>query len=290
MNEHNQQTFEINDVPSSGGNKKLTLALVFAVAALLVAAALLLLTQFGIFTLIKGPAETEVIQSAEQGSFVKRDVYAILGLYAEEASGDKVHTEYALVPIGSKLVTVAFSSRYVDSAKAILASTYDAINGVSSGLDSYVVVQGTVGILPEDVQAHMYEWFDLNKAQLVEMGLIAETDDAATYLTDTALFVDNVGSYNQTLVIVLSSIAAVFALFALALFVLMAVGFFKSKAPQAPANATNDSDDAASGTVCDDAAPEASADDSAAPEASDEESESVDVAQESEKDIPEENE
>lgn len=210
-----------------GGNKKLTFALIRCIAALVLAAILLAATGFSIVSLLRGPTESPAIQNEEQGAFVYRDVNIIIGFYADDAKGDKINGRYGLVPMNGKLATVRFTNRYLESAGKLCDNTYDYFNGVVQSLDEYVVVQGTVGTLTEDQAALMYDWFGLNKDQLVEIGFIADTDDYAQYLSDEVLLVDTVQGYDQSLVIILSSIAGALLLYMLVEMVLMACGFYR---------------------------------------------------------------
>ena len=207
-------------------NHRLRLALLRAIAAVLVATILLAVTGFSVVTMIKGPKQTDSIMDEEVGSFVKRDIFAVLGFYADTAKGENVAARYAVVPMGGKLATVCFTNRYLESAKAVQDSTYGFVNGENATLDSYVAVQGTVAKLTEDESSLLYDWFGLNKAQLVEMRMIADTEDYADYLTDYVLLVDTVNYKNQTTVIVLSAIAAAFILYAVVELLLMGFGFY----------------------------------------------------------------
>lgn len=207
-------------------NSKLNSALIRCVSSLLLAVLLLSVTGFAVISLLKGPRESADIQTDQPGDFVYREIFSILGFYAEDATEDRVHGLYGLVPMGGKLVTVHFTERYLQSAEAVCDNTYSYINGDISTLNKYISVQGTVGTLTEAQSALMYDWFTLNKGQLVEMGVIGDTDDYADYLTDTALFVDTVHGYNQTTVIVLSVIAGIFLLCMAVELYLMGSGFY----------------------------------------------------------------
>ena len=230
--------------------KKLHKALVRAGVALLAAIILLAVTKFSIIDLIKGAKEADTVQDEEIGTFVKRDVFAILGFLdaktddtaktdanatdtttdtsttgtltpAETASG-----EYALVPMGGKFVTVHFTKRYLESAYAIEAETYSYINGGVSSLDSYVKVEGTTEKISEDLSTKMYDWFALNKDWMVQAGVIANADDSATYLSDVIWEVDTVNSMSEVLVYTLTGLAAALVLYVIVELILMATGFY----------------------------------------------------------------
>jgi len=213
------------EAPGKKKNLRLQNALLRAGAALLAAVVLLAVSKFSAVDLIKGAKESDSVQDEELGTFVMRDVFAILGFY-DEVSDNSTQGEYALVPMGGKFVTVHFSKRYLESAAAVETATYDYINGNSTSLDKYFVVEGTTETLSEEMSTKMYEWFDLNKDWMVEAGVIADTDDAATYLSDVVLEVDTVNSMSETLVLVLTGLAAAMLLYMIVEFVLMAVGFY----------------------------------------------------------------
>lgn len=206
--------------------RRLNFALIRAIAALLAAGILLAATGFAVIDLLRGPKEITAIQDEEQGTFVSRDVFAILGFYADDVKGDTVTGRYALVPMGGKLVSVYFTQRYLESADTVCDETYDYINGKISALDHYVKVQGTVGKLSENASGLMYDWFGLNKDQLVEMRMIDDTEDYADYLTDEVLIVDTVNGYGQNLIVSLSVISGLLLLYMAVELVLMAVGFY----------------------------------------------------------------
>lgn len=248
------------------GNKKLTFALIRCVAALVIAAILLAATGFSVVSLLRGPVESPAIQDEEQGAFVYRDVNIIIGFYADDANGDKVTGRYGLVPMNGKLATVRFTGRYLENAGKICDNTYDYFNGKTQALNEYVVVQGTVDTLTEDQSALMYDWFGLNKDQLVEIGFIGDTDDYAQYLSDEVLLVDTVQGYDQRIVIILSSIAGALLLYMLAEMVLMACGVYKPKRKKAHDGALEEDPEAVLGREASETAVENDAGDAPAEE------------------------
>ncbi|MEG0036411.1 MAG: DUF6709 family protein, partial [Oscillospiraceae bacterium] len=208
-------------------NKKFRNALLRVLAAFLVATALLAITGFAVIDLLKGAKEVDTVQDEAKGTFVKRDIYAILGFYGEDATAPgEVTGRYALVPMGENFVTVHFTQRYLDSADAICNETTSYVNGELQMLDKYVVVQGEVASLDEKTSGLMYEWFELNRAQLVATGVIADTNDAARYLSDTVLEVDTINGMSQTLALILTGLAALLLLYVIFEFVLMAIGHY----------------------------------------------------------------
>lgn len=194
------------------------------IAALILAALLLLGTKLAVVDLLKGPTEVETIAELDNGTFVSRDIYAVIGLYAEQVKADKVTTQYALVPMGGQFVTVAFTNRYLEAAKTMCDNTYDYINGKLDYFDAYVELQGTVGVLDEEVWNQMYAWFELNEPQLVEMGMIAEAEDYSSLLSDKVLVVDTVKGIDQTLLIVCSAAGAACLIWALVVLIIMLAG------------------------------------------------------------------
>ena len=111
-------------------NKKLRNALIRVGVALLVAIALLGVTKLSVVDLVKGAKESDAVQDEKIGSFVKRDVFVIVGFVdakSDEATATDTTTEtvtpanstsgeYALVPMGGKFVIVHFTKRYLESA------------------------------------------------------------------------------------------------------------------------------------------------------------------------------
>lgn len=211
-------------------NPKLRNALLRALAALVIGIILFVITNFSVFDLIRGPSETVTILDEEQGAYVKHDIMAILGFYDSELKdGELQPGNYALVPMGGKLLTVHFTNRYRESADTIMNNTYKFFNGTLNQLDNYLVVEGTVSTLTEKESGKMYEWFNTNKDSLVKAGIMADTNDASTYLDDVVLNVDTVNGKNQVLVIVLTAIAALCFIYIIVILLLMGTGHYLDK-------------------------------------------------------------
>lgn len=270
-------------------NKKLNFALGRCIGAFVLAVVLLAVTGFSAIDLMKGPKETVNFLIEEQGSFVSREVFAILGFYAEDARGDHVTARYAVVPVGGKLVTVRFTERYLESAKAVCDNTYAVFNGEADSYNKYVVVQGTLDTVTNAQSAIMYDWFGLNREQLVELHVINDTDDFADYLDDTMLVVDTVKGYDQSLVIGLSAAAGALLLYMLVELVLMGGGFYlpigkkteKAEALDAESGAGNAGDpDREAGDEAPEVDAEASGDGTEEPEAAADDSDSEDASEE----------
>lgn len=215
---------ESEQIIKETGNKRLRDALIRVGAAFIAAIILLSITSFSFIDLIKGPKETESLQSEEIGAFVKYKIYVILGTYA--------NGEYALIPMDGKIVTVHFTKRYLESVDTIATESQNYFNGLQM-FDKYVIVQGTADTLDEDLSTQMYDWFGNNKEWMVDKRVITDTSDYADYLSDSLLTVDTVNSQNQNFVFVLTGIAALLLLYAVVELLLMSVGFYLAKTPKA---------------------------------------------------------
>lgn len=233
-------------------NKRLRNAAIRAGAALVAAIILLAGTKLAVIDLIKGAKESEAVQDEEIGTFVQTKIPLIVGFFDEEKDDLNAGTstsatptdaetkkgEYAIVLMGTKFVTVHFTNRYLESSHAIETQTLNYINGSVYTLDSYVKVEGTTEKISEDLSAKMYDW-------MIQSGVIPDTEDYATYLSDVILEVDTVGGMSETLVYVLSGIAAVCLLYIIVELILMATGLYlnepkKKKADEENQDSEND--------------------------------------------------
>lgn len=213
-------------------------AIIRLAAAVVLSALLLAICSFAPIKLVSGAKETEAIQNNEYGDFVYRDIYAILGFYADDKNFDgEVTGRYAVVPMNGELVTVHFTRRYLDSADAVCDATYDFINGNRETLDVYCAVEGTVAELDNDASGLMYDWFALNYDQLVEMNMIAETDDYADYVTDYVLLVDTVDGRSTAYVTTIGIISAALLAYAIVELTLILSGFYVKLAAKRGNNA-----------------------------------------------------
>ncbi len=242
-------------LPMEKSSPRLKKALLRAGAAFLAALLLLGVTKLSALDLLRGAVEQDAVQQAESGAFVKRDVFAIIGFYADETRGETITARYALVPMAGQFVSVYFTKRYLESAEAVFAETNSYINGEAAGLDKYFVVQGTVEALPESVSTQMYEWFAANKDWMVEKGVIADTGDSADYLSDRVLVVDAVNGLNETLVLVLTGLAALCLLYFAVELVLMGAGFYLDRPKKAKAGAADEADEAEDEKTAEDSVP-----------------------------------
>lgn len=203
-------------------NKRLRNALIRVGCALIAAAILLAVTKFSILDLKKGATKTDSAQKEEIGSFVKQDVYLLLG----DLSDQGLSGNYMMAAIVDKIVVVHFTDRYLASATEIKNDTLKFIDGDITTIDKYVTVEGTVEKQSEDLSGKAYEWFAANKSWMQEKGVVSETDDAATYLSDVVLTVDTVNSMSDTLVYALTILAGLLILYIIVELVLMACGVY----------------------------------------------------------------
>ena len=201
-------------------------ALVRCGVALLIAVALLAATRFAVFAIVKGPTESSSLESAQEGAFVKRDIYAVVGYAADEKSGSAVVGEYAVVPMDGKFVTVHMTKRYLTAADTVLAETKSYLEGSTTTLDRFFVVDGAVSKLTDAQKKSLSDWYTANKDYLVQTHVIDETADEATYLSDTLLEVDQIDGMSQILVIVLSALAGLCLCYVIVELILMACGYY----------------------------------------------------------------
>jgi len=232
--------------PPEKSSPRLKKALLRAGAAFLAALLLLGITKLSALDLLRGAAEQDAVQDAELGAFVKRDIFAIIGFYADEKRGETVTARYALVPMAGEFVSVYFTKRYLESAETVYTETNNYIDGAVAGLDKYFTVQGTTEALPENVSTQMYEWFTANKDWMVEKGVIADVGDSAEYLSDTVLVVDAVNGLNETLVLVLTGLAGLCLLYFAVELILMGAGFYLDRPKKAKVGAAEEAEDAES--------------------------------------------
>lgn len=232
---------EANAVESPGTDKKdnnLRRAAIIRLASAVVLSVLLLaICSFAPIKLISGAKQTKAIQDNEFGDFVRRDIYSVLGFYADDKKDGEVTGRYAVVPMNGQLVTVHFTRRYLESADAVCDATYEFINGNRESLNVYCTVEGTVEELDNDASGLMYDWFSLNYDQLVEMKMIAETDDYADYVTDYVLQVDTVDGRSMTFVTIMGVLSATLLAYAIVELILILSGFYTKLAAKRGNNA-----------------------------------------------------
>lgn len=229
------------ETPPAKISEGLRKALIRCGIALAAAVVLLTVTHFSVFEIMKGPKETQSIQTEQTGAFIKRDIYAIVGYSEDEKSGDSIIGEYTVVPMDGKFVVVHLPRRYLTDADRVLDETKAYVEGSLTGLDKYFVVDGTAGKLTDAQSKKLDDWFTTNKDWLVQTHVIDSTGDAATYLSDAILEVDRIDGMSQITVIILSGIAGLLLAYIVLELILMACGHYlddRRKAALVAADAT----------------------------------------------------
>ena len=164
------------------------------IAGVLAAIVLLAASGFGVFRIARGAQEIAGTFDADPGTFVQHDIVFILNRFDDPAGGS---AQYAVVPIGGKLVAFRFPARWNASVKTIADATNSILQGQSYSVDSFIRVTGTVKAMPEAVSSELYSWYTDNHDYLQQIGAIGDSDDAADYLPDAIVRVDYVGGIPQ---------------------------------------------------------------------------------------------
>lgn len=191
------------------------------VAGLLAAIVLLAASGFGVFRIARGAQEIAGTFDADPGTFVQHDIVFILNTFDDPAGGS---AQYAVVPIGGKLVAFRFPARWNASVKTIADATNSVLQGQSYSVDSFIRVTGTVKTMPEAVSTALYDWYTENNAYLQQIGAIGDSDDAADYLPDAIVRVDYVGGIPQGWVEGLTVAAAACLIYAIVVFIRILCG------------------------------------------------------------------
>ncbi|MGN1009994.1 MAG: DUF6709 family protein [Oscillospiraceae bacterium] len=191
------------------------------IAGVLAAVVLLAASGFGVFRLGRGAQEIAGTFDADPGTFVQHDIVFILNTFDDPAGGS---AQYAVVPIGGKLVAFRFPARWDASVKTIADATNSVLQGQSYSVDSFIRVTGTVKTMPEDVSSALYDWYTENNAYLQQIGAIGDSDDAADYLPDAIVRVDYVGGIPQGWVEGLTVAAAACLIYAIVVFIRILCG------------------------------------------------------------------
>ena len=205
--------------------RRLKKALYRSLAAFVAALLLLGVTRLSALTLFKGPTDINDLHNARQGDFVKFGVSSIMGFYDETDASGNTGT-YAILPMQGKFVSLRLSPRYLDSAKAIRTQTENVLNGLSTDMDQYFIVEGTVKTLSEPLHDQLYRWFADNLDWMQQIGLLMVVDDGADFVSDVVLEVDSVNGVNEGLVLAFTALAAALLLYVLVELVLMGSGFY----------------------------------------------------------------
>lgn len=191
------------------------------IAGVLAAVVLLAASGFGVFRLAKGAQSISGTYSADPGTFVQHDIIFILDTFDDPVGGS---AQYAVVPIGGQLVAFRFPARWDASVKTISDATNSILQGQSYSIDSFIRVTGTVKAMPESVSSVLYSWYTDNHDYLQQIGAIGDSDDAADYLLDTVVRVDDVGSIPQGWVEGLTLASAACLIYAIVVFIRLLCG------------------------------------------------------------------
>lgn len=191
------------------------------IAGVLAAIVLLAASGFGVFRIARGAQEIAGTFDADPGTFVQHDIVFILNTFSDPNGGS---AQYAVVPIGGKLVAFRFPARWDASVKTIADATNSILQGQSYSVDSFIRVTGTVKAMPEAVSTALYDWYTENNAYLQQIGAIGDSDDAADYLPDAIVRVDYVGGIPQGWVEGLTVAAAACLIYAIVVFIRILCG------------------------------------------------------------------
>lgn len=191
------------------------------IAGVLAAVVLLAASGFGVFRIARGAQEIAGTFDADPGTFVQHDIVFILNTFDDPAGGS---AQYAVVPIGGKLVAFRFPARWNASVKTIADATNSVLQGQSYSVDSFIRVTGTVKTMPEAVSTALYDWYTENNAYLQQIGAIGDSDDAADYLPDAIVRVDYVGGIPQGWVEGLTVAAVACLIYAIVVFIRILCG------------------------------------------------------------------
>lgn len=191
------------------------------IAGVLAAVVLLAASGFGVFRIARGAQEIAGTFDADPGTFVQHDIVFILNTFDDPAGGS---AQYAVVPIGGKLVAFRFPARWDASVKTIADATTSILQGQSYSVDSFIRVTGTVKAMPEDVSSALYSWYTDNHDYLQQIGAIGDSDDAADYLPDAIVRVDYVGGIPQGWVEGLTVAAVACLIYAIVVFIRILCG------------------------------------------------------------------
>lgn len=193
------------------------------IAAVLAAVILLAIPGFATFKLLRGGQTFDVIEDVQAGDYVERDISIILDYFASGYNkGGSITEKYAVVPINGQMVAFRFPARWFASADTIQSNTRALLQGMSSSLDQYIRVSGTVKAMSEDVATQLYSWFGQNKDWMTQGGMIQEVEDYADYLPDVVVSVDTVGYLPSGWVAVFSIAAALCLIYAIVVLIRIA--------------------------------------------------------------------
>lgn len=210
--------------------KKSALAVYRAAAALFAAVILLSVSGFGFVDMLRGPLDMAQETDVARGDYVKAEVAFLMDIVGVEksASGREI-AWYAVSPVGDTFVLFRFGAGDMENVRRMEEATDAFLQGENLTMDIFMTVTGTASPMSESEGALLLEWFDRNADWMVTGGVIAETEDYSSYLTDLVIRADHVGGLSTAAVVTLSVSAAVLAAYAIVEAVLVIAGVYKKK-------------------------------------------------------------
>ena len=215
--------------------KKGTLAIYRAAAALIAAVILLGCSGFGFVDMLKGPETLAPGEEIVRSPYLAADVTFVMDIVGvEKNAAGKETAYYAVSPVGDTFVLFRFPAADLENIRQMEQATDAFLQGESFTMDFYMTVTGSAAAMDEAEGALLLEWFEKNVDWMVASGVIAETEDYSTYLTDYVIRADTVGGHRTALVLAASILAALLVAYAIVEVVLVAAGAYEKKpAPKA---------------------------------------------------------
>ena len=207
-------------------NFKFRHAVIRAISAVLLALIFLAITGFAFIKLISGPSSVSDFDNVSDGDYVTANISLIMDFYAEgyaHTDGDAT-TLYAVTAGDEYFYTVIVPKRYFDSANTINQDTLNFMLGTRSSLNRYFTVTGTIYTLSDTELSYLYNWFTENMQWLQSSDVIGEVSDYSDYLSVYALRVDYIGNLPTVWVYILSSLAWLLLVYAIIVFIRIALG------------------------------------------------------------------
>ena len=210
--------------------KKSTIAVYRAAAALFAAVILLSVSGFGFVDMLRGPVEMAWDTDVARGDYVQTDVAFLMDIVGVEknASGREI-AWYAVSPVGDTFVLFRFGAGDMENVRRMEEATDAFLQGESLTMDVFMTVTGTASPMSEEEGTLLLEWFEQNAEWMIAGGVIAETEDYSSYLTELMIRADHVGGLGTAVVVTLSVLAALLVAYAIVEAVLVAAGAYKKK-------------------------------------------------------------
>lgn len=207
--------------------KRSTLAVCRALTALFLAVILLSVSGFGFLDLMKGPVKMTQDTDISPGDYLTADVTFLMDIVGVEknTSGREI-AYYAVAPVGDTFCLFRFGGADMENARRMEEATDAFLQGESLTMDIYLTATGTASPMNEEEGTLLLEWFDANADWMIAGGVIAETEDYSTYLTNLVIRTDHLGGLPVVAVVILSVLAAVLVAYALVEVVLAAAGVY----------------------------------------------------------------